>query len=163
VCELSYYYLPRPLLRIRVRPPRQERLYQPPPERYVYQPPEQETYVEQAPELYYLPPVEVRYHELPPRRFLYQPPPEEYYYQPPPRVQYYQPPPQCVSSSEYCVPPTYNLGMCDTSQIPQSCCSAADYPYWQQGHQECCWNSYSHTEPPYNIRVYDPRTLPIKR
>lgn len=69
---LSYHWVPRPPMRVKCLPPKQEFFYQPPMERYVYQPPAEEVLVEQPPELYYLPQHQAYYYQPPPQRVTFQ-------------------------------------------------------------------------------------------
>lgn len=167
---LSYYYMPRPPMRVQWLPPQQEYYYQPPAERYVYQPPAEEVLVEQPPELYYLPPPEVQYFEVPPQRYMYQPPPQELYYQPPPQPYYYQPPPQRVTCAPSMPPePSYaqvpsHLDV--TYREPQP----IEYgPYQYLVGADMYWPDLR-SPPialgvravPSSVRIYHPRELPIK-
>jgi len=140
---LSYYYLPRPPVKVKLLPPEQEFYYQPPVQLYVYQPPAEEVLVEQPPELYY------------------QPPPEPYYYQPPPqRVTYAPSVPPEPSYAE--VPSYLNV----TYREPQP---IEYYPYQYVVGVDMFWPDFR-SPPiacgvravPSPVRIYNPLELPIK-
>jgi hypothetical protein len=168
---LSYYYVPKPPLKVTQYQPAQEYVYQPPPQRYVYQPPPEEVLVDQPPEVYYQPLAEVRYVESPPQRYVYQPPPEEYYYQPPPQAYYYQPPAQRVSCPSTIPAETlYQEKSADLSSAYYQGYPMAAYPYPYAEVPYVYATDPRFPPAPYEvrtvpspIRVYDPRELPIRR
>jgi len=132
---LSYYWVPRPPMRVKCLPPRQEFFYQPPMERYVYQPPEEEVLVEQPPELYYLPPL---------------------------RAYYYQPPPRRVTFPQSW-PPDIDVTYSDTCQFTTDECPSglAQSIFWTDLRVPPVFCGVRSVPSP--IRVYNPRELPIKR
>jgi len=135
VSILSYQWVPRPPMRVRCLPPRQEFFYQPPVERYVYQPPAEEVLVEQPPELYYLPP---------------------------PQAYYYQPPPQRVSFP-LLSPPDLDViysGTCEIASHKYE--SVPNQPvFWTDPQTPPIF--YGVRTIPSPIRIYHPRELPLKR
>jgi len=162
VSILSYFWVPKPPVRVKCLPPMQEYFYQPPAQRYAYQPPAEEVLMEQPPELYYLPPPEVHYVESPVQKYVYQPPPEEFYYQPPPQAYYHQPPPQPVNIPQPSPP--------GPEMVHSDACQFASQEYQPLPDEPVLWIdprtppiSYGVRAIPTSIRIFHPRELPIKK